>query len=397
MNIRHGFTLCFISISLLIIGGAIQQVIAQEDNTLSTNEALGRALFFDENLSIERNQSCATCHAPEVGFTGPDSEVNATTVVYPGSIHTRFGNRKPPTAAYAGFSPVLYYDETDEVWEGGMFWDGRASGDILGDPLAEQAQGPFLAGPEQALLDPQHLCIRVTEGDYTNLFTEVWGDDFLNCDTNVDAVYVAIAEAIAAYERSSEVSPFSSKYDYYLAGEAELTELELRGLELFNGDALCSECHLNDADDADLPPLFTDFTYDNLGVPANPNNPFYADLAANPAGEDWVDLGLGEFLQKSDYPADVYLMEMGKYKVPTLRNVDLRPSEDFVKAYMHNGVFTTLEEVVNFYNTRDTGDWAAPEVPVNVNMSELGNLGLTPEDEAAIVAFLKTLSDGYQP
>jgi cytochrome c peroxidase len=93
--------------------------------------------------------------------------------------------------------------------------------------------------------------------------------------------------------------------------------------------------------------------------------------------------------------------------------VDLRPAPEFVKAYGHNGYFKSLEGIVHFYNTRDvkptcSGDyteadalaadcWPAPEVPVNMNTAELGDLGLSPAEEAAIVAFLKTLSDGYTP
>jgi cytochrome c peroxidase len=86
---------------------------------------------------------------------------------------------------------------------------------------------------------------------------------------------------------------------------------------------------------------------------------------------------------------------MGKFKVPTLRNVDKRPGNSFKKAYGHNGVFKSLKEVVHFYNTRDVKDWAEPEVAENINEDELGNLGLTDKEEDAIIAFMKTLSDGY--
>jgi cytochrome c peroxidase len=117
----------------------------------------------------------------------------------------------------------------------------------------------------------------------------------------------------------------------------------------------------------------------------------------NPDGYNWIDLGLGGFLKSAGYAEEVYETEMGKQKVPTLRNVDKRPYEGFVKAYAHNGYFKSLEEIVHFYNTRDVEDWPLPEVPENVNTDELGNLGLTPEEEAAVVAFMKTLSDGYVP
>jgi cytochrome c peroxidase len=151
--------------------------------------------------------------------------------------------------------------------------------------------------------------------------------------------------------------------------------------------------------------LFTDFTFDNLGVPKNPKNPFYKmdkvflddGSPINPLGADWIDLGLGGFLSTRLEWADVAEENNGKHKVPTLRNVDKRPGKKSPKAYMHNGVFKSLEEVVSFYNTRDTEAWPDPEVPDNVNTGELGDLGLTADEEAAIVAFLKTLSDGYIP
>lgn len=349
---------------------------------LTPLEQLGKLLFFDENLSTPPGQSCAACHAPETGFTGPDAEINATLAVYPGVVHTRFGNRKPPTAAYGGDSPVLYFDADEEVWVGGMFWDGRATGWTLGDPLAEQAQGPFLNPLEQNTPNAKKVCEKVAQSDYADLFEEVWGSGSLDFKNDVAGTYDRIARSIAAYERSSEVNPFSSKYDAVGMGEATFTVEESMGLELFEGKAKCAACH--------PAPLFTDFTYDNLGVPKNPLNPFYGmPRKWNPAGADWIDLGLGGFLDDED--------QWGKQKVPTLRNVDKRPDVGFVKAYGHNGYFKSLEEIVHFYNTRDVEveDWPAPEVPVNVNADELGNLGLTAEEEAAIVAFLKTLSDGY--
>ena len=102
-------------------------------------------------------------------------------------------------------------------------------------------------------------------------------------------------------------------------------------------------------------------------------------------------------LQSAGYDAAVYGPEVGKHKVPTLRNVDLRPYEGFVKAYGHNGFFKSLKEIVHFYNTRDVEAWPEPEIPMNLNTALLGNLGLTDEEEDAIVAFLKALSDGYMP
>ena len=158
------------------------------------------------------------------------------------------------------------------------------------------------------------------------------------------------------------------------------------------------------------PPLFTDFTYDNLGVPRNPLNPFYREPEWNPLGKNWVDEGLGDFLKAAGYSEDVYTLELGKMKVPTLRNVDKRPNPWFIKAYSHNGYFKSLKKIVHFYNTRDKlppcadcggipgfNCWPKPEEPRNVNKLEMGNLGLISEEEDAIVAFLRTLSDGYDP
>ncbi len=365
---------------------------------LTPLEQVGQNLFFDPALSTPPGQSCAACHAPSAGFTGPISEINAAGSVYPGAIHVRFGNRKPPTAAYGGESPVLYFDTDEEAWIGGMFWDGRATGWTLGDPLAEQALGPFLNPLEQNNPNAFLVCKRVAKSSYAPLFRAVWGPDSLDCIHDLEGTYTRIGRSISAYEKSSKVNPFTSKYDYYLAGMVSLRPQEALGLELFEraDKGNCAACHPSQPGPGGEPPLFTDFTYDNLGVPKNPANPFYqAPRKWNPDGADWVDPGLGGFLKSAGYPPEVYEPEMGKQKVPTLRNVDRRPYPEFVKAFAHNGFFKSLEEIVNFYNTRDVAFWPPPEVPENVNTDELGNLGLTADEEAAIVAFMKTLSDGF--
>jgi len=356
-------------------------VAAAAQVSLTPKEELGKFLFFDTNLSDPPGQACAVCHGPEVGYTGPEQAINAAGAVYEGAVAGRFGNRKPPAAAYAGDSPILHFDGT--TWVGGMFWDGRATGNTLGDPLAEQAQGPFLNPLEQNNASAQVVIDKVLASSYATLFQSVCTDpaSYYNC----------IGRSIAAYERSSEVSQFTSKYDYWLKGQARLTGQEMLGLNLFNGKANCGNCH--------TAPLFTDFTYDNLGVPRNPLNPFYNEPEWNPLGQDWVDEGLGGFLKAAGYDETVYGPEMGKQKVPTLRNVDLRPTRNFIKAYSHNGYFKSLWEIVHFYNTRDVpgAGWPAPEVAANVNTTELGNLVLNRGEELAIVAFLKTLSDGFHP
>ena len=359
--------------------------VAQGATTLTPIEELGKMLFFDEALSLNGNQSCASCHAPEVGWVGPDPAINDAGAVYEGSIPGAFGDRKPPTAAYGGNSPILYYDAKGGVWVGGMFWDGRATGSTLGDPLAEQALGPFLNPKEQALPSAEAVVAIVQASTYADEFEAVWGADIWADTTEA---YNAVGRSIAAYERSAEVMPYSSKYDAYLAKQANLTKQEKAGMNIFFGKGKCGKCH-NGAD-------FTDFTYDNLGVPKNLENP------ATVADPMWVDPGLGGFLESAGYDEAVYLAEWGKHKVPTLRNVDLRVAEGDVKAFGHNGYFKSLEEIVHFYNTRDVpgagwmGEpWPEPEYAATVNTAELGDLKLKPDEEAALVAFMKTLSDGY--
>jgi cytochrome c peroxidase len=209
----------------------------------------------------------------------------------------------------------------------------------------------------------------VASSNYVDLFIKVYGIKTL---LNVNKAYDAIGDAIAAYESSAEVNKFSSKYDHYLVGKATLTKQELRGLALFNNPAKgnCAACHPSAVAEDGSYPLFTDFSYDNLGMTGDPDNP---------------DLGLGGFLNDPN--------ENGKFKVPTLRNVGVSAP------YGHNGYFKTLKEITHFYNTRDVAaeNWPAAEYLATVNSDELGNLGLTDAEENAIVAFMMTLTDGYAP
>jgi cytochrome c peroxidase len=377
---------------------------------------LGGRIFHDQTLSLNKNQSCASCHDAASGFSAPDDNVNANGGVMFGSIRSRFGNRKPPSAAYVARSPELHYDDTDSVWVGGGFWDGRATGRRLHNVAAEQALQPFVNPDEQALPDVACVVYRVTHGEYAPIARAVLGEAIgpVRFPGNTDALcgqeggtvplsreararvadaYDLIGRAIAEFEDSPAVNQFSSKYDAYLAGRATLTREERRGLALYEEKGKCAACHPNSGESA----LFTDFTYDNIGTPANPRNPA---LLREPA---YQDVGLGAVVR------DAALR--GAQKVPTLRNVDRRRAPGAPKAYMHNGAFKSLEEVVHFYNTRDVlptcesvskpqigmNCWPAPEVAENVNTDELGNLKLTPKEERALVAYLRTLTDGYTP
>ena len=340
---------------------------------LSPKEDLGKLLFFETSLSTPEGQSCSTCHDPEIAFADPLTELPVSRGARPGL----YGNRNDMPVSYSSFVPPLHIDPEENIWVGGLFWDGRAN------TLAEQAQGPPLNMLEMANSDTLVVMEKLQALPYADIFEDIYGAGAL---TDPATAFANMADAIAAYERTPEVNPFDSKYDYWLKGEAELSEQEQRGLQVFEQEdkGNCAACHPNRPGEDGSPPLFTDFTYDNLGTPKNPENPFYLLPAEhNPDGFEFVDLGLGVTV---DDPA-----EDGKFRVPTLRNVAV------TAPYLHNGVFKTLFQTVSFYNTRDVAPWPAPEVAETVNVDELGNLGLTNQEMEDLVAFLRTLTDGWTP
>jgi cytochrome c peroxidase len=424
------------------------------DNEVQQVELLGKLILYDKQLSVYRNEACTFCHMPETGFTGPVSELNRTTAAYPGSLRTRFSDRKPQTHAYAPLSPVLHYNSDQGDLVGGNFWDMRATGRRLGNPAAEQAEGPPINPVEMGLPDIACVVYRASQRPYRALFESVWGQQAFAiawpsdvgqvCDrpgpppagdplpvhlSPVDrgragTTFDQIAQSIAGYEASAEVTPFSSKYDAVITGKAKFTPQEQMGYDLFRGKAQCNSCHRDGGPGED--PLFTDFTASNIGTPANPRLPYYAEgqpdafgYVANPAGSSFVDGGVGTFLTNGhmlSQPSSVDARwaplapaNQARMQVPTLRNVDKRPDPDFVKAYGHNGYFTSLKTIVHFYNTRDalprcqphdsgegTTCWPAPETTDNMNTTKMGHLGLTDAEEDAIVSFMQTLTDGFR-
>jgi cytochrome c peroxidase len=210
--VRKG-KLSIATLVLLVFG-----VVALAAQGLTSVEQLGKSIFFDENLSINLNQSCASCHVPDWGWTGPDSAINAGGAVYEGSIPGRFGDRKPPSAAYATVSPIFFQDKKG-LFIGGNFWDGRATGERLGNPAADQAQGPFLNRVEQALPDSAcvvyRVCNPVVLADYPVFFEDVWGAEA--CDIS----WPASTEAECASE--SGTVPLSG-------AEHRTVDRRLRGL-----------------------------------------------------------------------------------------------------------------------------------------------------------------------
>jgi cytochrome c peroxidase len=340
---------------------------------LSEEQALGKKLFFDPSLSQPAGMSCASCHQPGSGFADPDRQLPVSE----GAVKGRFTQRNAPSVAYAAYSPAFHFDEDEGIFFGGQFHDGRAAS------LEEQMSGPMFSEVEMNAGSEALVVEKVRSAAYAPVFDKVYGKGALQGEQ----AFTVIVRALAAYERSAEVSPFSSKYDYYLAGKVALNEQEMRGLKVFEAEdkGNCAACHPSARDEQGNPPLFTDYSYDNLGLPRNPASP-YLKLSKrfNPEGEGAVDRGLGKVLGDPN--------EDGKFKVPSLRNIAL------TAPYMHNGIFDTLEESVDFYNTRDVDDkWGEPEVAENVNTEELGDLKLSEQEVADLVAFLKTLSDGYRP
>jgi cytochrome c peroxidase len=420
-------------LTLLLVGQGLAQ------SNLTAKETLGEFLYFDENLSEPAGQACASCHLPSAGFVDPDKGKPVSEGVVPGM----FGGRNSPASAYAMYAPMLHFDAAEGLWIGGQFWDGRATGDALGDPLADQALGPFTNPVEMHNPDKATVVRDALASRYGALFDQICGPVDLNDNDTVLAAYDCIALSIAEFERTSLFGQFSSKYDAYLqacladggspddcaqgiglaaetAGQI-FSKKEWAGLLLFVGEnnndgvlepgegAMCAGCHVaNWTQTADyslpvvvptwapagmVPPVFTDFTYDNLGVPTNPE--VYALAGGAPP-----DLGLGAIVDDTSGEN-----ENGKFKVMTLRNIGL------TSPYAHNGLFKKLEDITHFYNTRDllddcdtvakpkpgTNCWDPAEYPDTMNAAELGDLGLSEDDEDALVKFMKTLSDGWTP
>jgi cytochrome c peroxidase len=364
-------------VAALMVGGvgcrSVNDVAFGSDEVTAEQRMrkLGRLMFFDEGLSEPAGQACATCHAATAAFSDPRGGVTSR-----GVVDGRAGARNTPSAMYAALVPPLAWANDDDGFVGGLFLDGRA------DSLEAQAHQPMLNPIEMNNADAHAVADKLRRAPYAYLFRRTFGAAALDDDR---AAFDFAAGALAAFERLPEFAPFTSKYDAFLAGTAELTAAEARGLDVFNdaNKGNCAACHPSAAGDDGAPPLFTDSTYDNLGIPKNPANPFYAMAAFNPDGAAYLDRGLGAVLNA---PA-----EDGKFRVPTLRNVAL------TAPYGHNGYFADLRAVVDFYNTRDTRPWPAAEVASTMNKDELGNLKLSDTDIDDLVAFMYTLSDGYAP
>ena len=339
---------------------------------------LGRQLFFDNNLSLNRSQSCATCHNPAAGFID-DRDNGVGAAVSLGDDGLSLGGRSAPPAAYAAFAPTFRYDIKTKQYIGGQFWDGRAK------DLQEQAGGPPLNPLEMQMPNKESVKKRIQESStYIKSFKQLYGNNIF--DDN-DKFYSAMSNAIATFEGSRFFSPFDSKYDRYLKGEYELSAQEELGMSLFfsNNNTNCSTCHALHPE-GHPQETFSNYQFHNIGVPTNN---FLRKTSI--AKRNVIDRGL------LDNPAVDSVEHDGKFKVPTLRNVAI------TAPYMHNGVFKDLKTVMAFYdkynnpkrvNNPQTGKpWDEPEVEKTINRKDLKARKLSDQKIDAIIAFLNILTD----
>ena len=347
-----------VNIEILTVGETTTLV---DGSVVTTRElvSLGDLLYNDTNLSNPIGQSCASCHAVNAGFDDPNS-ANPTSV---GADGFSFGTRNSPTVSYSAHipAPTQQGNGPQRALIGGLFLDGRAQS------LEEQAKGPFLNTIEMGNATESEVIAKIANSTYATEFELLFGESILD---DTERSYNYVADAIAAFERTSIFSPFTSTFDQVQAGNANFTAAETRGQTIFNNKGDCRRCHHSD----DGAEIFSDFSFKNIGVPSNQQLPaFFAD-------PNFVDLGLGA---QSDNA-----MNNGEFRTSTLRNIaNTAP-------YMHNGVFDTLREVINFYNTRDTTFSQEPEVNQNVDQGgRIGELGLTDNEIDDLVVFLGTLSD----
>jgi cytochrome c peroxidase len=308
---------------------------------------LGRRLFTDTALSQPPGQACADCHDARIAFADPEGDRTSS-----GANRDRFGPRNALSVMYTASIPALRRDADGAV--GGLFWDGHANS------LEDQAAFPLL-NPLEMNNPSKASVVDVVRKRHAAAFRSAFGAQSLD---DVDVAFRHVTEAIATFERT--LSPFSSRYDRYIAGHEVLADDEARGLALF--ERHCARCH--------APPLFTTYRYVNLGVPRFNDNPFYelpADL--NPDGRAHVDRGLGETTHAAS--------DDGLFRIPSLRNVAL------TSPYGHNGYYRRIDEMIEFH-TRPS---AAPELPATVDRDALVTFRPTPRDISDLVAFLKTLTD----
>ena len=372
-------------------GSSAAQASVPTATALSAQAALGEKIFADVSLSASGRQACASCHSPD----NAHAPANSLSVQLGGALLDRQGRRQAPSIGYLAFNTAFFF-AADNTPTGGFFWDGRAPS------LLAQAGEPFLNPFEMANASSAEVVARLSNSSYAADFKAAFGADIF---ARPDDAMARVKLALSQYQKEdTDFRAFSSKYDAFLRGSATLSDQEMRGLSLFNNPTKgnCIGCHPSGKAADGSFPMFTDFTYDNLGVPRNPaiarnNDPRY------------YDLGLCE---RADLAARTELC--GAFKVPSLRNVAKR------HAFFHNGRFATLKDAITFYVQRDThpekwyplnadgsvrkfddlplryhANVNVAEVPYNRRLGEAPALSDAEVDD--VIVFLKTLNDGYTP
>jgi cytochrome c peroxidase len=399
---------------------------------LSAMARLGQKMFFDPSLSGSGKMSCSTCHDPGHAY----APANSLAVQLGGSQLRLQGVRAVPSLTYLERTPRFKVgldtafdpdarrlpkaarpvtnsvqnikagsvNSVDELFqaeqivpEGGVDWDGRAA------VLADQAGGPLLDPREMANKNGEDLLATLKTTPYAGELVSVFGPEvFRSPGTGLADMYLALAR-FQIEERSFH--PYNSKYDYYLAGRAQLSAQELRGLKLFDDPEKgnCAACHLDKPTKNRLAPAFTDYEFEALAVPRNKKLSANRDAA-------YFDEGLCGPLRK-DAAKQSYC---GLFKTPTLRNIATR------RVFFHNGVVHSLEDAVRFYVERETRpekwyprradgkvvmyDDLPPAYRANVDVKDAPfnrhpgeKPALTEQEIKDVVAFLNTLTDGYQP
>jgi cytochrome c peroxidase len=394
---------------------------------LSAMARLGRDVFFDTSLSSSGKIACASCHSPDHAYGPP----NDGPVMLGGPALTLPGARAVPSLTYLEREPEFSIGPDDPLNEnvnlaqqaeigktaaraekiatqtaqsanivpqGGLFWDGRA------DTLQMQASGPLLDPREMDGGSIETIAEKLRQAPYARKFATLFGENILK---NANLLVAEATFAIGRYQiEDPSFHPYTSKYDYWLEGKARLSEAEMHGLRLFNDPdkANCAGCHTSEPSKDGYPPAFTDRQYEALAAPRN--------LALSDIKDpNYFDLGVCGPIRKNVADQTQFC---GMFKTPTLRNTAVR------HAFFHNGVFQTLQQVMDFYNFRDTNpekvyplgaDGKAQkynDIPVqyhaNVDVSDPPfnrhpgeTPAMTAQDETDLIAFLKTLNDGYQP
>ena len=408
----------------MVAGISSSSLALAATDAFPTLSSLGESLFSDNNLSLSKTQSCASCHNPEQGFIDTrDNGVNGAVSI--GHDGLSLGNRNAPTISYASFAPNFTGTNANNA-RGGQFWDGRSSN------LTAQAEEPPLNAIEMGMLSKVDVVARLQENtDYVAAFKSYFGETIFN---DTDLAYTAMAESLAEFEQSDTVSPFDSKFDRALTGDYTMTTTEQRGMNLYFSNASnCTRCHStgsrgnagngrNNVDqlvrggrdgrgnggrgnggggrDTSNPTvaagteIFTNFRYFNNGTPSNTTlNNFLQSVGQHTEFLSTGDQGLFDnpLLNANDN-------SRGRFKVPTLRNIAVTPP------YMHNGVFQNLHTVLEFYdhqggnplrtNNPETGaEWSTPETPNTVDERRLQMRNLSDNDINNLECFLRTLTD----